>query len=78
MVRAAGPVQVMAGAGVSPADIPVLVRTGVAAVHLSAKGPADRPASHGVPKGAAAADAAHFRTDPAVVAAARATLDGVT
>jgi copper homeostasis protein len=77
MVRAAGPVEVMAGSGVSPADVPVLVRTGVAAVHLSAKGPVDRRASDGVPRGAAAADDGYFRTDPAVVAAARATLDRI-
>lgn len=77
MVAAAGPVQVMAGAGVSPADVPALVGTGVAAVHLSAKGAAERAASGGVPMGAAAADDVHFRTDPAVVAAARAALDGI-
>jgi copper homeostasis protein len=76
MVLAAGPVQVMAGAGVSPADIPDLVATGVAAVHLSAKGAPASRASVGATD-AAEADDTHFVTDPAVVAAARAALDGI-
>ncbi len=74
MVAVAGPVQVMAGAGVSPADVPALVATGVAAVHLSAKRSADSGHA-GVPMGAGDRGDAHFVTDAAVVAAARAALD---
>ncbi|WP_420369499.1 copper homeostasis protein CutC [Curtobacterium sp. L1-20] len=75
MVEAAGPVQVMAGAGVIPADVPALVATGVAAVHLSAKRPAADSAHAGVPMGGADDGSAHFVTDAEVVAAARAALD---
>ena len=75
MVEAAGPVQVMAGAGVIPADVPALVATGVAAVHLSAKRPAADSAHAGVPMGGADDGSAHFVTDESVVAAARAALD---
>lgn len=75
MVEAAGPVQVMAGAGVIPADVPTLVATGVAAVHLSAKRPAADSAHAGVPMGGADDGSAHFVTDESVVAAARAALD---
>lgn len=75
MVEAAGPVQVMAGAGVIPADVPALVATGVAAVHLSAKRPAADSAHTGVPMGGADDGSAHFVTDESVVAAARAALD---
>jgi len=76
MVDAAGPVQVMAGAGVTPADVAALVAVGAAAVHLSAKRPAADSAHAGVPMGGADDGSAHFVTDPEVVAAARATLDG--
>lgn len=73
MVEAAGSVQVMAGAGVTPADVPTLVGAGVAAVHLSAKHSSG--AGHaGVPMGAGDRGDAHFVTDGAVVAAARAAL----
>jgi len=75
MVAAAGPVQVMAGAGVTPADVPALVATGVAAVHLSAKRPAPGSAHSGVPMGGADDGSAHFVTDAEVVRAARAMLD---
>ncbi|TDN42444.1 copper homeostasis protein [Curtobacterium flaccumfaciens] len=75
MVEAAGPVQVMAGAGVVPADVPALVATGVDAVHLSAKRPAADSAHAGVPMGGADDGSAHFVTDESVVAAARAALD---
>jgi copper homeostasis protein len=75
MVEAAGPVQVMAGAGVIPADVPALVATGVAAVHLSAKRLAADSAHAGVPMGGADDGSAHFVTDAEVVAAARAALD---
>ena len=56
MVAAAGPVQVMAGGGVTPAVIPALLGVGVAAVHLSAKRTVRE----------------HWELDPAVAAAARA------
>ncbi|PYY33645.1 copper homeostasis protein CutC [Curtobacterium sp. MCBD17_030] len=75
MVTAAGPVQVMAGAGVTPADVPVLLATGTAAVHLSAKRLADT-AHRGVPMGAGDAGSGHFETDAEVVRAARAAVDG--
>ncbi len=75
MVAAAGPVQVMAGAGVTPADVPALVATGVAAVHLSAKRSAGGGHA-GVPMGAGDRGDGHFVTDGAVVAAARAALGG--
>ncbi|TCU50327.1 copper homeostasis protein CutC [Curtobacterium sp. PhB146] len=75
MVDAAGPVQVMAGAGVTPADIRALVATGAAAVHLSAKRAAPDSAHAGVPMGGADDGSAHFVTDAEVVAAARRALD---
>ena len=75
MVEAAGPVQVMAGAGVIPADVPAVVATGVAAVHLSAKRPAADSAHAGVPMGGSDDGAAHFVTDGSVVRAARNALD---
>jgi copper homeostasis protein len=75
MVEAAGPVQVMAGAGVTPADLPALVATGVAAVHLSAKRHAADGAHAGVPMGGADDGSAHLVTDADVVRAARAALD---
>lgn len=75
MVDAAGPVQVMAGAGVIPADIGALVATGAAAVHLSAKRAAPDSAHAGVPMGGADDGSAHFVTDAEVVAAARRALD---
>ena len=75
MVAAAGSVQVMAGAGVTPADVPALVATGAAAVHLSAKRPAPDSAHAGVPMGGADDGSAHFLTDLDVVRAARAALD---
>jgi copper homeostasis protein len=75
MVEAAGPVQVMAGAGVTPADVRALLATGAAAVHLSAKRPAVDSAHAGVPMGAGDDGSAHFVTDAEVVAAARRALD---
>lgn len=75
MVDAAGPVQVMAGAGVIPADIGALVATGAAAVHLSAKRAAPDSEHAGVPMGGADDGSAHFVTDAEVVAAARRALD---
>lgn len=75
MAAAAGPVQVMAGAGVTPADLRTLVATGAAAVHLSAKRPAADSAHAGVPMGGSDDGSAHFVTDAEVVAAARRALD---
>lgn len=75
MVEAAPGVQVMAGGGVRPADIPALAAAGVAAVHLSAKQRAEpRRGAAWVPLGASTSSAGqdtHFVTDPAVVAEAR-------
>ena len=80
MVAAAPGLEVMAGGGVRVADIPVLVGTGVAAVHLSAKTRAGaRRTGTWTPLGAAGTTAdedTHFVTDPALVAAARRALDG--
>ena len=75
MVRVAGPVQVMAGAGVVPTDVQQLAALGVSAVHLSAKRPAADSTHTGVPMGGSDVGAAHFVTDAAVVADARAALD---
>jgi len=65
----AGAVQVMAGGGVRPADIGVLVAAGVDAVHLSAS---RSVAGDGGPGGGGASG--HTVTDPAVVAEAAAAL----
>ncbi|SEN35915.1 copper homeostasis protein CutC [Actinacidiphila rubida] len=74
-------VEVMAGGGVRPEDVPALAATGIAAVHLSAKRPAPpRRAGTWVPMGAAAtaADAdRHFVTSPGIVAAARHAVDAL-
>lgn len=76
MVEAAPGVQVMAGGGVRPADIPALTAAGVAAVHLSAKRrAAPRRGGAWIPLGAAAEQDTHFVTDPAVVAEARHMLE---
>lgn len=72
MVDAAPGLQVMAGSGVTPHDVPALAATGIAAVHLSAKRAAAVAAS-GIPMGVA--DGGHSVTDPSVVAAARAAVD---
>ncbi len=75
MVDAAGPLQVMAGAGVRPEDIAALVATGVAAVHLSAKRSVGGAGHGGVLMGSGDDGSSHAVTDPAVVAAARTALD---
>ena len=63
--RAAGRLQVMAGGGVRPHDIPALVATGVSAVHLSASRPvASSDRDSGI----------RTVTDPVLVAAAAAAL----
>ncbi|WP_022902754.1 copper homeostasis protein CutC [Curtobacterium sp. B8] len=77
MVDAAGSVQVMAGAGVTPADVPALVATGAAAVHLSAKRRAPGSAHTGVPMGGSDDGSAHFVTDAEIVSAARRAVDAV-
>lgn len=68
-VAAASGLQVMAGGGVRPADIPAIVATGVSAVHLSASVHRDDPGGPGGGSGG------WTTTDPALVAAARAALD---
>ncbi|MFE4369224.1 copper homeostasis protein CutC [Streptomyces sp. NPDC056835] len=79
MVDAAPGVQVMAGGGVRPADIPALTATGIAAVHLSAKRRAEpRRGGAWIPLGASSASAeqdTYFVTDPAMVAEARRMLE---
>ncbi|MEE6294594.1 copper homeostasis protein CutC [Georgenia wangjunii] len=64
--RAAGRVQVMAGGGVRPEDVPALAALGVDAVHLSARASTDAAGAAGPGGGPAAYDI----TDPALVAAA--------
>ena len=61
-----GGVEVMAGGGVQPADIPALFAAGVDAVHLSARA----RAGHDAPSGPGGGSPGHDVTDPAVVAAA--------
>ena len=61
-----GPVEVMAGGGVQPADIPALFAAGVDAVHLSARS----RAGHDAPSGPGGGSAGHDVTDPAIVAEA--------
>ncbi|WP_456789790.1 copper homeostasis protein CutC [Cellulomonas sp. P5_C5] len=65
---ARGRLQVMAGGGVKPADIPALIGTGVDAVHLSASRHVDES---GGPGGGASG---YTTTDPALVSAAAAAL----
>lgn len=81
MAAAAPGVQVMAGGGVRPADIPALTRAGAAAVHLSAKTRAPRRRGGSwVPLGAGGTSAeqdTHFVTDPQVVAEARRAVEAV-
>lgn len=62
---AAGRIQVMAGGGVRPQDIPALVAVGVSAVHLSASRQLTGPGG---------ALGIHATTDPELVAAAAAAL----
>jgi len=71
--RSAGCIEVMAGGGVRPRDIPALVREGADAVHLSARAPSSDATAAGPGGGAAGYDV----TDVAIVRAARAALDGV-
>ena len=68
VAHAAGRLQVMAGGGVRPDDIPALLGTGVDAVHLSASRHVDESGGPG------GGSAGYTTTDPAVVAAAAAAL----
>ena len=61
-----GAVEVMAGGGVQPADIPALFAAGVDAVHLSARS----RAGYDAPSGPGGGSAGYDVTDPAIVAAA--------
>lgn len=76
LVREAGDVEIMAGGGIRTEDIAAIVRTGVGAVHLSARG----RAGEGVPAGPGGGAAGHDVTDPQqvadAVAAVKATLGG--
>ncbi|GIG27081.1 copper homeostasis protein CutC [Cellulomonas denverensis] len=69
--HAAGRIQVMAGGGVRPEDIPPLVALGVDAVHLSASRAVQ---ADGGPGGGG--DAGYTVTDPALVSAAALALRG--
>lgn len=61
-----GSVEVMAGGGVAPADIPALFAAGVDAVHLSARS----RAGHDAPSGPGGGSAGHDVTDAGIVAEA--------
>jgi copper homeostasis protein CutC len=61
-----GAVEVMAGGGVQPSDIPALFAAGVDAVHLSARS----RAGHDAPSGPGGGSAGHDVTDPGIVAEA--------
>ncbi len=77
MVDASGDVQIMAGGGVSPADVPDLAALGIDAVHLSAKQAAPRSGGSWIPLGAGTTscdDDIHFVTNAGAVAAARAAI----
>lgn len=69
---AAGRIEIMAGGGVAVADIPTIVESGVAAVHLSAK----RPAANHAPSGPGGGAPTYDVTDGAIVAAAASQLRG--
>ncbi|WP_194398139.1 copper homeostasis protein CutC [Microbacterium atlanticum] len=71
-----GSVEVMAGGGVQPADIPALFAAGVDAVHLSARARAGRDAAAGPGGGSPGHDVTDGRTVAEAVAAAGITLDG--
>lgn len=68
VAHAAGRLQVMAGGGVRPDDIPALLSTGIDAVHLSASRHVDESGGPG------GGSEGYTTTDPAVVAAAAAAL----
>jgi copper homeostasis protein len=70
VAHAAGRLQVMAGGGVRPVDIPALVATGVDAVHLSASRHVDESGGPG------GGTSGYTTTDPAQVAEAVAALRG--
>lgn len=63
--RAGGRIEIMAGGGVQPEDIPELLATGVGAVHLSA-----RTLKNSTPAGPGGGESQYSVTDPTLVAAA--------
>lgn len=75
MAAAAHALQIMAGGGLKPADIPELVSLGVAAVHLSAKRESRPRDSAWISLGSASQSSTHWLTDPDIVSAARGALD---
>ena len=64
--RGAGRLEIIAGGGVAPGDIPAIARTGVHAVHLSARSRAGLDA----PAGPGGGSEGHDVTDPDIVASA--------
>jgi copper homeostasis protein CutC len=70
--RGAGEMEIMAGGGVRPADIPALFAAGVDAVHLSARG----RAGHDAPSGPGGGSEGHDVTDLDVVVEAVAAAAG--
>jgi copper homeostasis protein len=64
--RSAGRIQIMAGGGVTVADIPALLASGVHSVHLSARTEVNDPA----PAGPGGGTISYSATDPGVVGAA--------
>ncbi|MGG5171781.1 copper homeostasis protein CutC [Pseudarthrobacter sp. J1738] len=75
--RAAGRLQIMAGGGLEVADIPLMHRAGVDAVHLSAKRISSTLRNSALSLGTADGEdpTAYMLTDPKVVRAARAAVD---
>lgn len=72
LVREAGEVEIMAGGGIRPEDITAIARSGVHAVHLSARGQAGLDA----PSGPGGGDPGHDVTDAALVTEAVAAVRG--
>ncbi|MCR2801131.1 copper homeostasis protein CutC [Microbacterium sp. zg-Y818] len=71
VTRVGGAMEVMAGGGVTPADIPAILASGVDAVHLSARARAGLGASAGPGGGTAGHDVTDATVVAAAVAAAR-------
>lgn len=78
MSRVAGGVGIMAGGGLTPATLKSVLAAGADAVHMSAKLRVDRIEQASVSLGAADQGNSYFITDPDIVRAARAALDGPT
>lgn len=74
LVAARGGVEIMAGGGILPADIPAILTTGVGAVHLSARGRAGEDAPSGPGGGVSGHDVTDAQQVAAAVAAVTATL----